>query len=733
MSAFRLHPLALACAALSLAALADTATTGPTTIEAAKLDGEVNENLLATGDVVLKRDGKMLEAPWVRILKGGRELQAGDTTRFSDRGSVINGKAFELKEGSEAAPRSGYIDAPAFSLGNARGHGDAVKLLFVGEDQYTLDRARFTTCAPGNEAWYAHSETLDLDYSRNLGKMYWGKIEIGGVPVTPTLPYLDFSLDGSRKSGLLSPVMRGSGADGLDIAFPWYWNIAPNFDDTITPRLILKRGIMLENEFRYLTPRSRGEFRYSRIGHDRVTGEQRNFGDWQHTQILGDGWSAGLNLQRVSDDGYFADFGDRLAVASQAILPRQANLAYWKDGLQLNVRTSHFQTLQDPQRAVLAPYAQLPQITLNYTTDTLSPLRLDVFSELDDFSHPTQINGKRAVVYPSISMPMATSWGFLTPKIGFNSTRYRLSDFQTTVNQTVQRQPGYTLSRDLPIASLDAGLYFDRDFTWSGLNMLQSLEPRLYYVRIPYRDQSAFPNFDSSVADFSFAQMFTENQFFGWDRINNANELTAALTSHLIDADTGIEALRFAVGQRFYFQPQKVYITQQTTGTNETSSDLMTAISGNFSREWSADVMWEYNRQDRKTQKAGLFMHYQPGLARMLNLGYQYDRVNNIHQASVSTQWPIAGRWHGVASQTWSFVDHRSLETLVGAEYNGGCWALRVGMQRFVTPTQQPPTPRFMLQIELNNFGSIQTNQVFETLKQSIPGYSKTNQTTELQ
>ncbi|MDK2122488.1 LPS-assembly protein LptD [Parachitinimonas caeni] len=715
MPRFPLAPLAAALAALTPSVMAAPTPALPIQIEADNADGVGQRNANASGNVVVTQGNQRLQADWMQLFADTDEIQAGDKTILDSGPDHLEGGKLKLHQ----ADRTGELEQPVYTTRTRRGRGDALKLLFDGPDRYKLMQARYTTCGPGNDDWFLKAGQLDLDYTRNIGTARDGQIEFKGVPILYA-PWLDFSLDGSRKSGLLTPELKVGGSNGIQLTVPYYWNIAPNRDATFSPRLITNRGIMLSNEFRYLEPTFAGTIEGDYINNDRRYGDKRWAFNLQHKQALAPGLTGLLNLQSASDDRYFADFGDRIAVASKTYLPREAVLSYNQPWWNLSGRVVKFQTLQqDAKNPVDTPYAQLPNISLNASPALPAPFRANISGELVAFRHPTKQNGDRMIFNPSLSMPLATSYGFITPKLGLHSTSYRLDASQGASS-------GHQ-SRTLPIFSVDGGLFFDRELNWFDTDLIQSLEPRLYYVRVPYRDQSKLPNFDAGEADFNFAQMFSENRFTGNDRINDANQLTVALTSRLFETYTGAERLRLAIGQRFYFQKQQVTLSSPARKENENSSDIIASIGGQPLPNWWVDSSWQYNQRDHRTQKTGLNLRYQPEPGHLLNVRYRYDRAPTpeVKQIDISGQWPIAKGWYGMARQNYSLEDRKALESLLGLEYNAGCWAFRMVGQRFVTSAQDAPTTLFF-QLELNDVGRLGSNPL-ETLRQSIPGYSKLN------
>jgi LPS-assembly protein len=336
----------------------------------------------------------------------------------------------------------------------------------------------------------------------------------------------------------------------------------------------------------------------------------------------------------------------------------------------------------------------------------------DFYGQYTNFDHPTFTTGSRVVAYPSLSVPLQTAYAAVTPKLGVNLTRY-LIDPNTA---------GFTdESRSVPVFTTDSSVVFERPTTIGGAPFLQTLEPRLYYVYIPFRDQSGIPVFDSAQQDINFATIYSENQFSGWDRINDANQLTLGISSRFVGADTGAERLRVGVAQRFYFETQQVTLPGTPVRTS-TSSDLLAALSGAVAPHLRAEAGLQYNTNSSQTQKFNVGVRYQPAPGRVLNLSYR-ETINTLRQTDFSAQWPVGRGWTGLARWNYSLLDERTLEGLIGAEYNAGCWGLRVVAHRFATTTQQTSTT-FFVQLELNGVSRIGSNPM-ETLRRNISGYAR--------
>ncbi len=398
------------------------------------------------------------------------------------------------------------------------------------------------------------------------------------------------------------------------------------------------------------------------------------------------------------------------------LLPREGSLGRggtWggSGSYGFSALVQRWQTLQvDPLVPVTPPYSRAPQLTLTAARPEVLRSDFDFYGQYVGFDHPTLVNGTRVMAYPSLSVPLQTAYAYVTPKLGFNLTRYFIDPHPTGfADQT----------RSLPTFTADGGVVFERPTTIGGAPFVQTLEPRLYYVYIPFRDQSRIPVFDAGQQDINFATIYSENQFAGWDRINDANQLTLGVTTRLLSTDTGAERLRAGVAQRYYFVTQRVALPGVPVRTS-TSSDLLAALSGAVSPHWVAEAGWQYSTNFSQTQKFNVGARYQPAPGKVLNLSYR-ETLNSIRQTDVSTQWPLGRGWVGLGRWNFSLREQRMLEGLIGAEYNGGCWVLRVVAHRFATATQQTSTT-FFVQLELNGVSRIGSNPL-ETIQRNIGGY----------
>ena len=700
--------------------------TAPIIVHADRIQGHQDQEVEAFGNVELHKPGQALFAEHLVYKRQEDEVFAEKNVRLEQKGSVVTGPELRL----QMTTNQGYMNQPAYELAatHARGVGD--KLVFQGEDKYRAENASYTTCPVGQDDWFLRAGDINIDRTTQVGTAHSAYIEFKGVPLLYS-PWIQFPLNNQRKSGLLIPSFGSTGNSGAEFKLPFYWNIAPEYDATITPRVMAKRGTQVATEFRYLQPTYTGNTQIEFLPNDAITDSNRVALNIQHNHNLGSGWTGLLNIQKVSDDNYFRDLSTQLTSTSTVNLPREGVLNY-NSGSWWNfaARVQRFQTLQDPLATVATPYHRTPQLTLNGLKQNVLGTDMGFTSEFVDFNNPTPTwdhpDGQRLTFYPSVSMPLSNSYAYITPKIGVHATRYTLDNNQTTLPNS---------TRTLPIFSLDSGMVFERDADLMGQAYVQTLEPRLYYLNVPYTDQNLIPNFDTAEADFNFAQIFSENHFTGGDRINDANQLTAALTTRILQPDSGLERIRAAIGQRYYFTDQQVTLTPSTAPRTTKTSDFLAALSAQITPAWFMDTGWQYNPDSQQTQKASLGARYRPEPGKVVNMAYRFTRsdlsrgIQGVEQVDLSTQWPISGKISGLARWNQSILDSTLVEGLAGIEYNGGCWALRTVIHRFATATTQS-TDSIFIQLELNGVSSLGFNPL-DVLRRNISGYTKTNEPTQ--
>ncbi len=709
----------------------------PTFIAADHIAGKNDVEVVATGNVELRKRNSILESDRLTYWQADDVMEAEGNVRLSREGDRIRGPKMRMKNSDS----TGFFEQPEYSIrrvktgsaatvwtGNEElpgnlttGTGAATRMDFEGEGHYRLTDATYSTCKPvaGKDPdWFARTSSLRLNYDDEVGTATNATLYFKGMPILYS-PWMSFSLNHERKSGLLSPTYGSTSRGGMEFTQPVYWNIAPNKDATIAPRIMAKRGTLWNGEYRYLEPNYRGVFQGQYISEDKLERKRRSSYSLAHSQSLGYGFSGSLDLNGASDGTFFSDLSNSTSVVSQTYLLRQGTLSYGSNWWSANLLTQSYQVLQDPSLPpVSEPYRRQPQLTISANrSDLPGGLTFGFSGEHVSFRHPTQVQARRFMLYPQLSLPLQTAAFYITPKVGIHSTRYSLDRQAAGVADK--------LTRNVPIYSVDSGVTFERETDWFGKSMTQTLEPRLYYLYVPVRDQNQIPVFDTGATGFDFAQIFSESRYGGGDRIGDANQATAMLTSRLLDTKTGEEILRAAFGQRFYFSTQNVGLPGEVLRTDR-QTDFLGAFSGRVLPKTYVDMGVQYNPRNSRMERINLGGRYQPESGKVLNAGYRYTR-DQLGQVDVSGQWPIFGGWHAVGRVNYSTKDRRMIETVAGLEFDGGCWVARVVMQRIATQTQQSNTAMFF-QLEFNDFARIGSNPL-ELLKRNVPGYGIVNQT----
>lgn len=689
----------------------------PVTIDAQSIEGISGLEVTARGGVEFRQDTTSVYADYLKFNREFGRLEAEGGVRLTQDGDRFTGRRLRY----DTTDHTGELEEPAFLLRRGQtARGSAERIEFLGKDRYRLSRALFTTCEPGNDDWHFTASEIDLDYTEQTGTVRGARLNFFDVTILGT-PYATFPLENRRKSGVLAPQFAQSSQRGTELGVPFYWNIAPEQDLTVTPVYMSERGEQLKGHYRYLNERFSGELRGEYLPDDKVLGVPRSGYSWQHEHRFTPSLLGRLDLNRVSDDSYFVDLYSQVRQVSTGNLPRDGYVQFNRNLGQTSyfaqARVQRFQTLQDPLNPIVSPYHRVPQINLSATRNEIGE-RLDATlpAEYVRFSHESLVDGERATLSPVLGAPFIWPGAYVAPKTGLRRVAYRLEG----------AAPGQPERQDysIPWLSLDSGLTFDRPTEWFGSRLTQTLEPRLYYVYVPYHNQDQAPLFDTALADFTYAQLFTENRFVGGDRFGDANQVTWALTSRLLGSGSE-ELLRATIGQRYYFDQERVGLTPTSTLRTASESDWLASIGGRFGGAWTFDSTLEYNPRESRTERLGGSLRYMPELAKVLNLSYRYLR-DQQDQIDLSGQWPLQPGVYAVGRYNYSLRDDILLESIAGMEYNGGCWVFRAVYQR-VQASSTVTSKAFLFQLEFNGFGQIGSDDTLTLLRRNVPGYSVSN------
>lgn len=658
-----------------------------------------------SGNVVVNQGTSELHADSAHYDGPADRLQLEGNVSYLTPALYLQGDSAQV----QLRTNSGELRNTRFFFREFHAFGEAERVDVSNPQQTRLEGVVYSTCNPEQQDWRLKASKLELDRESNTGEAYNVSLAFKGVPFL-YLPYINFPLEG-RKSGFLSPSFGRTEVAGNDIRIPFYWNIAPDYDATLTARSIAARGNMLMTEGRYLTPGDgRGLLALDYLPDDQLYGDSRFHSTFEHHPPAGSGWGVELIHNYVSDPFYLNDMTTSQLAASQTHLERRADLTYNASHWGFLARAQEYQTLSGSE-----PYARLPQLLL--TTET--PRRpgqpyLNLTSELVHFSHAGTAMpiGTRLDLTPTASLPLQGAAWSLTPRVALRHTEY---DLQRTTTSDAH------LSRTVPVTSIDGSLFFERETEIGGLAMVQTLEPRLYYLHVPYSEQDSFPLFDTGYYDFSYSQLFRDNRFSGADRVGDANQLTSSLTSRYLEDASGRERARASLGQITYFEPRQVSLAPNSNDGRR-SSDLVgeVALLPLAALEFATAGRWspQTEREDLLTSS----LRYRPAEDRVASLTYRYQREIGLRQSDLTAFWPVTRQWRFIGRWQYDLDNHLSYDTVGGLEYQSCCWGLRlVGRGRFNTATQSIDHSIY-LTLELKGLTSL-GNRLDGELERGILGF----------
>ena len=598
------------------------------------------------------------------------------------------------------AQDQGRFDSILYQLTGGAGNGQAEQIQVFGPDQAQLRGFTYTTCDPQQPDWLLSAGELNLYPESGYGTARNATLRFQGVPILYA-PWFRFPTDDRRVSGLLYPRFASSNDNGVEYHQPIYWNIAPNQDATITPGWYSERGASLAGEYRYLARSSTGQIDFNFLPDDNEFGDDRYRYQWRHLTAFSSQWRSNIYVDRVSDIDYFQDFGTGLFETSRQFLRSRAALTGRGEYWNFELLADDFQVLDESVSGESEPYQRLPRayFTLDQPLDLGAlPVDFSLVSELVHFSRDEGVTGTRFDLYPEFSLDFVGAAGFLRPALGFRHTSYALDDPLARTDPGIDEEP----TRNLPIFSVDTGLYFERlnqDGGW------QTLEPRLFYLYVPFEEQDDLPDFDTTDLTFGFSQLFATNRFVGADRQTDANQLTLALSTRNYAANAGYEKWSASIGQIVYFDTPAVALPNTSPPSNDVSPAVaevnwrpMRNLAFRFGLQWD----WEDDQVD-----LGVFgTRWQGDLGQQIAFDYRFRR-DRVDQADIRLRWPINERWNVLSRWNYSFDDDDTLEALAGVEYESCCWALRVVGRRYLRNRDGDFRNGIYLELELKGLGSV--------------------------
>ena len=728
------------------AALRDEDRDAPVSLQADRISGQPDRQTQAEGAVELQRGRITIRTDRLTYdSRDGRADALGNVQILTAQGDRFSGPQLQL----DLERFEGYFLRPEFYFARTGAGGRAERIDFLGAERAKLTGASYTSCSvdgAGTPGWLLSADRVQLDFEANEGIADGAVLRFLGVPILAA-PALSFPLSDARKSGWLPPSINLDNKSGLELAVPYYWNIAPDRDATLTPVVYSRRGFGIDGEARYLAPLHRGEVQWHWLPTDRVLNASRYALQWQQAGNVDD-WRWAHQGARVSDDSYWKDFPRLLRSLAPRLLPLSAQGARdWRlGGLQTTfyARAQHWQVLQDadPRALIAAPYHRVPQLGwrgsgrlapwggLRSGADVEFETELNRFELAANDASTGRVEGWRAHALASISQSWRTPGAYITPKLTLN-----LASYSTDTLMADGRQRA---SRGIPTLSVDSGLVFERPAQWGGRSLVQTLEPRLLYVATPYRNQANLPLFDTAPKDFNIVSIFSDNDFYGVDRVSDSHQLTAGVVTRLIEPASGVEALRLGVAQRYLLADQLISPVGQPL--TQRFSELLLFGSAKLTARWSFDAALQFSTETDRVSRSVLTARYTPGQMRTIAASYRLARGAS-EQVDVGWQWPLYGNaparnnvagssasvsscrgiLYGVGRVNYSTRDRRITDSLAGFEYDAGCWIGRVVAER-VSTGRSEATTRLLFQLELVGLSRLGSNPL-QVLKDNIPGY----------
>ncbi len=669
------------------------------------------------GDVFMQRLDQTLRSEEVRYDQESGRVDLDFPFEYEEAGLALTGKSgwMLLRE-----DRGEVVDGQ-FMLDerNIRGEAELIRLQDAQRSSY--ERVGYTTCRPGNEDWWLQARDLELDREEGLGTARHAWFTFLNVPMFYT-PWITFPIDDRRRTGLLAPSFSTSDRDGTDITVPFYWNIAPNYDATLVPRWIERRGTMLGSEFRYLRETFSGEVYGEYLPDDDQFGDDRWLFGWDHDGRLPLGWRYDADINRASDDDYLRDFGSGLLETSSSHLESRGRLRNSWNEWAVEAEVQHWQTLGEDLRN---PYRREPRLSAEYQT----PFRMgrplyQLDTEYTRFAlpqdDPGRPEGERMDIAPRVEWSFRQPWGYVTPAASLRHTQYSLDEPVTDAADT-------SPSRTVPTFSLDSGVYFDRPFELGDRQLMQTLEPRVFYLYTPERNQDDLPDFDTSRRDVSFDGLFSEDRFAGADRVGDADQVTLALTTRFIDLAEGREYLRASLGQIHYRRDREVTLSpgqvleEDRRGRSDYLADLRSELPGGV----LAQGEYRYNPYDNRSEQGAFRLGWNPRPDLVVGAGYRMRYGSNerdLEQTDLAAVIPMGPRFSLIGRWLYSLADENSLETVGGLEYRTCCWRVQALGRRSFEGSGAEPDTSVMLQFEFTGLGQVDAGST-DFLQDSIYGY----------
>lgn len=738
----------------------------PIEIQADDVTGEYPNFVEYTGNVDIQQGNQTLTADNVKLTqtqKEGeepvREVTATGNVHYDDPQIILKGPS----AWSNLDNKNTDVDDGNYMMVGRQGRGDAKKMKMRGENRYSImENGTFTSCLPGSNTWSVAGSEVIIDREEEVAEIWHARFRIADVPVFYS-PYMQLPIGSKRRSGFLIPMGSYSNNDGLEFTLPYYWNIAPNYDATITPQFMTHRGVKLNNEFRYLITPGTGTIAFDFINHDRAyikdkENKKRDARDsddrwlfyWRHSGTFAQHWNFGADYTKVSDRQYFTDFSSQYGNTTDGYATQKFNVGYSDTNWNMKVTHKQFQLfVEDPQAKA---YKAEPQIDFNYYQNNVGMLDFHTYAQAARFTSVGENNpdATRLHIEPEVSMPLSNGWAQMNNSIKLMATHYDQDIPDVKKNSSLDKN----VTRVLPMFKSDAKVVFERDL-FQGSDFVQTLEPRVQYLYIPYKDQDNINNYDSALLQSDYTGLFRDRIYSGLDRIASANQFTTGLTTRIYDENLA-ERFNFSVGQIYYLERPRAGNSNLKIDDKSDTGSLM----------WATDAMWhidenwgirgglQYDRRLGSVTMGNAVTEYRFDADRLIQLNYRFvDRdyiqatfrredtaggytytlpeyQQGISQVGTVVSWPLSDNWGFVGSYYYDTKQQQSASQLVGLQYNACCWAVNLGYERKIVGWQKEKfnseyDNKWSINVELRGLNNNHSLGSQEMLKQGIIPYQR--------
>lgn len=705
------------------------------------------------------RDGELKLTGEVVITQGERRIKTRDATYNQqdqsfdvDQGVEYKDSAVSVRGAGAHVDRAGgaEFERAEFELTDRNARGSADRIRATTEGNLSLDRVRYTTCPLGNEDWLLTASDIDINQRLAIGTGRGVRLDFKGVPLLYA-PFISFPVGNERKSGFLFPTVGTSSRSGYSLSVPWYWNIAENYDATLTPTYFTKRGAKLDTELRYMDSFGEAQLDVAYLPDDNEFGGERSLVRFVDQSDFTERLRLNIDAANASDDQWFEDFGMGPEGTSVTYLNRSASLTYLDDNWLAIMNAQNFQTIDfavDGQRMLVPPqkrpYTLLPQLAVRAAfPDQPFGLTWGTDMEMGYFEHNVDglVTGWRADFAPEVRMPLRGAGVYIEPSVSWRYTKYQLENYVTDLNGDGIDDREDAPTRSLPLYSVDGGVVFEREFG-SRKQRLGTIEPRFMYLYVPYRNQDNLPTFDTDLADLNLVQLFRTNRYVGADRVSDANQVAIGFTSRWLDANTGEQYIAATVGQAYYFDTPLVRLPNEINEDPETS-DIIAELDLRAYGDWNIAAGLQWDPGETRSERGQLQLQYRPAYDRVANVGYRFRR-DRLEQVDGSVAWPISKQWSVYARMVYSLEDAAIVDSLdpnapdgttvrrddsgvidqfAGFEYRSCCWRFRIVGRRYVSDRTGDLDTSVLLQLELNGLSNVGVG-ANTFLERSIRGYS---------